>query len=176
MHDPKDLDCGFVIIAPENNAKHIEITAMSIIRKFGATPMVCVMTSEASEDSESEASSLCRVVKGGTTYSSLINAALRNPQAEWTMIIISGTSMRMRTYRKYGFFTETKRDILYPVVDRKMNFVDGTVNGILFHRDAHSEVGDMPECQSLEESKMRWGYEASCRGYKFKGIVGAGLV
>lgn len=176
MHDPKDLDCGFLIIAPENNSKHVEITASSVRRKLGTSPMLCILTSGASEQAELEASRICECARGGTTYSSLINVALRRPLAEWNLIIISGTSMRSRTYRKYGCFAESSRDILYPVVDRKMNFVDGTVNGILFHRDAHSEIGDMPECQSLEESKMHWGFRAACLGYKFKGIVGAGLV
>lgn len=175
MHEPKDMDCAFAILSADGNPKHLDLTASSIRRKFERSPIMCVTIQDCREDAMSEMSSICRVVKARNTYSSMITSALSNPQAEWNFILISGSSMRSRMYRKYGCFVSSKRDILYPVVDRKMNFVDGTINGIMFHRDTFSEVGGMLEFQSIEESKMDWGYKAACLGYTFKGIVGAGL-
>jgi hypothetical protein len=57
-----------------------------------------------------------------------------------------------------------------------MNFVDGSVNGIMIHKDAYTDLGDMPETPNLSECKAAWGSLAVSNGYKFKGIVGAALI
>jgi hypothetical protein len=46
----------------------------------------------------------------------------------------------------------------------------------MIHRDAYTDLGDMPETPNLSECKAAWGSLAVSNGYKFKGIVGAALI
>jgi hypothetical protein len=176
MYEPKDIDIGFVIIAPENNPKHVEITVSSISAKYGEKPFITVVTDSILEQTMDEMSVFGKVFCAKNTYSSLLSMGMKNAPAEWNIIVISGTPIRNHAHRKYSCFIESHKDILYPIIDRKMNFVDGSVNGIMIHRDAYTDLGDMPETPNLSECKAAWGSLAVSNGYKFKGIVGAALI
>ena len=175
MYEPKEIDLGFIIITPENNPRHVEITVSSLSAKYNGRPFVTVVTESILDQTMAEMSRIGRIFSAKSTYSSLLSTGMKNAPAEWNMIVISGTQLRNRVHRKYSCFIDSPRDILYPIVDRKMNFVDGSVNGIVVHRDAYADLGDMPESQNLNECKAAWGYLAVSKGYRFKGVVGAGL-
>ncbi|MFZ8393467.1 hypothetical protein ACO1MB_14640, partial [Staphylococcus aureus] len=64
-------------------------------------------------------------------------------------------------------------DILFPIVDRKMNFIDGTINGIFLHRQAFDLTGPFSDDPSLEKSKAVWSSTAVEKGCTFKAILGA---
>jgi hypothetical protein len=80
---------------------------------------------------------------------------------------------------KLNQFLNSEKDILFPVVDRKMNFVDGSINGIVVHKKAFKEIGDIAPnslqkvgYNDFEISKLFWAMDAVEKGYKFKAIVG----
>lgn len=175
MYEPKDIDVGFVIITPENNPRHVEITVSSISAKYKNKPFVTIVTDAIIDQTMSEISRIGKVFLAKNTYSSLLSIGMKNAPAEWNMIVISGTQLRNQAHRKYSCFIDSPKDILFPIVDRKMNFVDGTVNGIFVHKNVYSELGDMPDTPNLNECKAAWGSLAVANGYKFKGIVGAAL-
>jgi len=176
MNDPKALNYGFIIIAPDNNPKLVELTASSVRNKYPNSPFICIVTSEISPENAQEISRICPTFQADNSYSSLINEGMKNPPSDWNLIVISGTSIRNRFFRKYSCFVQSDKDILFPVVDRKWNFVDATVNGIFLHRNTFKELGAMPQHPTIQECKANWAYEAINKGYKFKAVIGTSLV
>lgn len=176
MNEPKELNCGFIIIAPDNNPKLVEITASSIRNKYSKSPFICIVTSEISPEDAREISQMCPTYQAQNSYSSLINEGIKNSPSDWNLVVISGTSIRSRFFRKYSCFIKSEKDILFPVVDRKWNFVDATVNGIFMHKNVHGEVGDIPQLNTIQECKAVWAVDALNKGYKFKAVVGSGLI
>lgn len=122
-----------------------------------------------------EMNEICPTCKGKETYTSLINAGLKSPPAEWNFVVIAGTYVRHRLDNKYSMFMESEKDILFPIVDNKYNFVDATINGLLVHKNCLKEIGPMAEIGPFEICKMMWALEAIEKGYKFKAILGAKL-
>ena len=175
MNEYKNLEYGYIILSPDGNPKHVEITVKSIRRICDEAKIVCVIQDGIARENEDEIAQTCDVLRGEGTYTSLISKGMQNPTSEWNIIVISGNIVTKRIQEKYSYFTESERDILFPVVDRKWNFVDGTINGIMFHRNAKSEIGDFPRLDSLQECKIAWASSAIEMGYKFKAIVGARL-
>lgn len=175
MNEYKSLEYGYVILSPDGNPKYVEITVKSIRRIYDDAKIICVIQDGVVRENEEEIMGICDVLRGEGTYTSLITKGMQNPTSEWNIIIIAGNIVTKRIQDKYSYFVEDERDILFPVVDRKWNFVDGTINGILFHRNANSEIGDFPRLDSLQECKIAWASLAMEMGYRFKAIVGARL-
>jgi len=176
MNKPKHIELGFIIIVPENNPKLAEITASSLKFKYSGSPFIFVVTESISDMCYDDISKIGIVFRGGNTYSSLISLGMMHAPSEWNMIIISGTQMRSNAHQKYSCFIDSPKDILFPIVDRKANFIEGTLNGIMFNKFAYEELGNMPnEISDMQECKAIWGYKACNLGYKFKALVGAGL-
>ena len=85
--------------------------------------------------------------------------------------------------RKLRYFAESPKDVLYPVVGMKMNFVEGSSNGILINKETFKEVGEFPEhkmqkagVNDFELAKLFWATKAIECGCKFKGIVGLRII
>ena len=171
MYEYKPLNYGYVIITPENNPNFVKITANSIRNNNPDASIICVARNDIDTESEKIIQNICKLFKGENTYTSLISEGIKNPPSEWNLYIISGTHLENKIQKKYSYFVENEKDILYPVIDRKMNFVDGSINGILMHKNVKN-LGCIPESNSLQKSKMIWSFNAACQGYKFKGIVG----
>ena len=171
MYDPKSLNYGYVIITPENNPAFVKITANSILNRNPEASLVCVCRKDIDDESERTITNICKLYKGNNTYTSLISEGMKHCPSEWNLYLISGAPVENKIQKKYSYFVESEKDILYPVIDRKMNFVQGSINGILMHKNA-KDLGCIPDSNSLEKSKLIWSFNAVCQGYKFKGIVG----
>lgn len=172
----KPLNFGFVIICPSNNIGQIKTTINSIRHAYNTEKYVCAVPEECHADDLKEMSKLCKVVKGGDTITSLINAGMDKALCnEWNFLVIAGTWMRGNLDKKYSYFVESEKDILFPIVDRQTNFVDGSINGFLIHKKAWKDVGHMPSDNPLEICKLMWTMEAIEKGYKFKAILGTAV-
>lgn len=172
MYEYKNLNYGYVIITPENDPKLVKITASSIKMKQSNASIICVTRHDIDSESEREIKNICACFKGQNTYTSLLTKGMENCPSEWNLYVISGTFFENKIQKKYSYFVESDKDILFPVVNRKINFVEGTLNGILMHRNALKNIGCFLESNSLEKSKTIWSYNAVCSGYRFKAIVG----
>lgn len=94
----------------------------------------------------------------------------------WNFIIIGGTWLRLGIDKKYSYFVDSEKDILFPIVERKMNFIDGSINGILWHKSFYDLVGNMYNDNPLDVCKLMWATDALQKGAKFKGVVGSQVV
>lgn len=174
MYISKKINFGFVVLNPESNPSLLKNTVNSIRGKYDA-PIISVTEKSVKAPALKEMNDICPTCKGKETYTSLINAGMKHPPADWNFLIIAGTYVRHRLDNKFSMFIESEKDILYPIVENKYDFVEATINGLLLHKNCLKEVGNMAEIGPYEICKLMWALEATEKGYKFKAILGAKL-
>jgi hypothetical protein len=172
----KNIKFGFVVLSPECNIKPL-ITTINSIKTYSSTSKsICVFSKNCSPKILEDAKQYCPAHISENSITSMINYGLNNaPCEEWNFIIISGSWLTNRFTDKFSCFIENSKDILFPLVNKKMNFVDGTINGMLIQKSAFKDIGEFPEEGSLEVNKSFWGSTAVVKGYKFKAILGIKL-
>jgi hypothetical protein len=76
-------------------------------------------------------------------------------------------------------FIKDDKDILFPVIDRKTNFIDGSMNGIIIRKSTFLKVGNFQTqtmqkktANEIELIKTFWALDAIENGCTFKAIVG----
>jgi len=174
LYTAKNLNFGFIILNPESNPSLLKSTINSIKSKFDV-PIVSITEKSVKAESLKEMNSLCPTYKGQQTYTSLMNAGMKRAPADWNFFVIAGTFVRHKLDHKFSMFIENEKDILFPIVEKKYDFVEATINGLLIHKNCFKEVGNMAEIGPFEICKLMWALEATEKGYKFKAILGAKL-
>ena len=172
LYSHKDLNCGFVILCSEHAVGLLKSSINSIKSRYPNAPMVCATDSSATSEDLKAMKLLCPTYKGKNTYSSLINVGMRHIEAEWNFILIAGVIVRWKLDDKFSYFIESEKDVLFPIVDNKTNFVDATLNGLFINKKTWNEVGQMDERGEFEQIKAFWAYRAIKYGVKFKAIAG----
>lgn len=172
LYERKPIDHSFVIICVDNSPGLLKTTVASLDNHHAGTARVCVANSSASKNEIDAMGAAAPLVVGGSTVTSLVNEGVSRASAEWVFIVYSGSVVRQRIDEKFSAYIDSERDVLFPIANRKTDFVEGTMNGMLVNRKTFLEVGPMPELESLEMSKAFWAYEAIGMGCRFKAIVG----
>jgi hypothetical protein len=173
LYEKKDINCGFVVICPNCNIGQVKTTINSIKHNYPSSKFVCVFPDHCHDGDIKEINKWCLAKKGGSTVTSLINVGMKyTPCNEWNFIVIGGSWIRNMLDRKFAYFIESEKDILFPLVDRKMNFIDGSINGILMHKKAFDNIGPFSTGNPLEICKLMWSMDAVEKGYKFKAVLG----
>ena len=176
MYELKNLDFGFVVLCPERNVPGLRSTVRSI-GKYYDVPNLCIAPKRTSKSEMDEMKGICETIKSGDTYTSLINKGLAKSRANWNFFIFAGSTIRPYFYRKFVVFHDNDKDIMFPIVDRKTNFVDGSMNGIFMHKRVLKDIGKMDEkMDDLPKAKLIWAHRAVKCGYKFKAILGARVI
>lgn len=173
MYSHKDLKCGFVILCPEHTVGLLKSTMNSIQCRYPNLPAICVTDNSANNSDIKEMKAICPTFKGKSTFSSLINIGMKNAPAEWNFIICAGVTVNWKMDERFAYFTESEKDILFPIVEKKYNFVDATLNGLFINKKTWKEVGDMDNEGTFEQIKTLWGIRAIEKGVIFKAIAGA---
>ncbi len=176
MYFYKPIDFGFVILCVDCNTPALRNTIRSIRNFYPNASCTAVIPNKTSKDEIKLMSEICPILKGKDTISSLINKGLDKSKSDWNFLIFSGTHIKPRFALKYQFFIENEKDILFPIVDRKFDFVSGSMNGILMHKNAMSEIGKFDNADDIELVKLGWAISAIDKGYKFKALIGARVV
>lgn len=183
MLEYKQLDYGCIILCPDADVNALKLTLKSI-NNHSLLPCIAVIPKGIKRERIDELKKMCEVVRGKSTYTSLINAGLKKLKQEWGFILLSGSIVKSNVWLKYSKFIKSKTDILYPVsridengsVAFKTSFMDCSLNGLLINTSMMKEVGEMPEKGDLEESKLYWAYSAIKHGCKLRGILGNRIV
>lgn len=172
LYARKELKCGFIILCPQPNVNLLRGTIRSIQSRYDV-PYICVADDSVQEKEMRELKAVCPTYRGKKTFSSLINLGFKHAPAEWNILTVAGTIVRAGLDQKFGLFVDSDKDILFPVAGGKMNFVEGTINGLFINRKTFKEVGEFADEPSLEMAKAIWGVQAVEKGCKFKAIVGS---
>lgn len=173
------MEVGFVILCPNCSLGGLRNTLGSINHHSYNRPSICMLPGETEAKEVKEFKEHCSVHKGESTFTSLINAGLKKIKTDWACVVIGGCRIQPLLEKKWQSFVSSDKDILFPVVDRKNNFVDGSFNGVLIHTKTFKAIGDFPDLEmrkiglnDFELAKMFWALDAMDYGCTFKAIVG----
>jgi hypothetical protein len=176
IYGKKIFDYGFIILCSERRFNLLLSTANSIKNRYEKVPYICVTDDTAKAIDIKEMKTVCDTFKGKNTFSSLINTGIKNAKTDWNFIIFAGSTVGAKLNEKYEIFVEDEKDILFPIVDQKYDFVNGSLNGLFFHKKAMKEIGNIGEEGSLEFVKTMWAAKAIIKGYKFKAIANIKII
>lgn len=160
-----------MILCPDHAVKLLQSTANSLKNRYVGVPFVCVTDDTANAQDIKEMKQICPTYKGKGTFSSLINVGMNHAPAEWNFLVCAGATVRSGLDRKFAFFIDSEKDILFPIAENKAHFVDGTLNGIFMNKKTFKEVGNWNEKGDLALVKTLWALDAIDKGCKFKAIA-----
>jgi hypothetical protein len=177
------MDLGFVILCPDKNIAGLSNTLYSIKNNSYDRESLAVIGSNATAVDAKDMKELCQIHKGKDTITSLINVGMKKCKHEWAFLIFGGSRIRPYTEKKLEQFVKSEKDVLYPIVDRKLDFVSGSFDGVLINTKFFQEVGTFPEMtiekdgmNDFEFAKMLWCVNAMEKKAIFKGIVGLKII
>lgn len=173
------MDVGFLILGPDRNVAGLINTVGSIRNQNHKNASVYVAGNDATDNDLQEFNTYCSSYVGGNTITSLVNTGMEKMTCEWACIMFSGSRVPFDVERKWDSFCKAETDILYPIVEKKYNFVDGTFNGVLINRNFFAKIGKFPDVtmkktglNDFEFIKLMWATDALKHGALFKGILG----
>lgn len=171
IYTHKDINCGFIVLCPEHKTTLLQATVSSIKSRYPNSPVTCITDDSASDEDMLNLKKICNCYRGKNTFSSLINYGMRYAKADWNFIICAGAIVRPRMDIKFSYFIESEKDVLYPISDNKIHFVDATLNGLLLNKNMWREVGEMADEGDFEYVKTLWALSAIQKQVKFKAIA-----
>lgn len=173
LYQFKPIKFGFVILCPNCNFGHLKNALNSINAYYPNSKITIIVPDKCNTEEYPKA------IKGGTTLASMMNKGLKESKCnDWNFVACTEGWFKNRIDIKYSYFIESKKDILFPIMKTKnlnYSFIEHDINGILIHKDAYLDIGELPNFESIETSKLIWTTQAIEKGYKFKGVVGGRL-
>lgn len=177
------MDIGFIILCPDRNVGGLRNTLGSIQHHSYNREAICVVGNDVLSASLKEMKQFCETYKGENTITSLINLGLKKLKHDWAFLIFSGGRIPAFLERKLNLFTKNDTDVLFPVIDRKINFIDGSFNGVMINTKFFAKVGEFSTTEMVKEgindfelAKMLWAIQAIEKGCNFKAIVGMRII
>jgi len=175
MDSLSDKDLNIAVVCSDCNIGSFKNTASSIKGDFPKVSYFGVVPNNSTALEISDMSRYGRVIKGGDTITSLMSKGICESK-DWCLLVMCGSWVRYNLVKKYRYFLKSKKDIIYPAVDRKYLFYEASINGILIHRDSFEDIGNFEDFEDLSESKLNWAVTAIDKGYSLKSIVGARFI
>lgn len=177
------MDYGFVILSPDRNVAGLKNTLGSIRFYSYNRQAICIVDEDAPSSEVKEMKKMCDVYKGENTLTSLINAGMKKNKHEWAFIMFAGSRIPPSLEYKLDLWAKKDSDVVFPVVDRKWQFVEGSFNGVFINKKFFNSVGDFPTAtmkkqgfNDFELAKMFWAVDALDKGCTFKAIVGMKVI
>lgn len=168
-YEPKELNMTLGILSLDANPHGIQRTInASNFLTFDCDKIVAIPQETIIENTFG-----CKIVQGGNCITSMMDMIQKNLKTDWVYYVFAGTNLRKNVDHKNFSYVESYKDVLFPVVDRIWNFVDGSMNGILISNQFYNEVGQFGSGKSLQITKLLWAERAIALGGRFKAIVGA---
>ena len=168
LYCEKDLDITVIIISVDGDYSKIEKIYNStnfLSKNYKSIALI--------PDGRSIEPCSCKVYTGGNCITSLIDFGIEKADSEWAYCVFSGSVIKKSIDKKLGKYVETEKDVLFPVVNRIWNFIDGSMNGILINKNFYQSVGKFGSGNTLQNTKLMWAERALEKGVQFKAIVNA---
>jgi len=170
LYKIKKLNFGFIILCSDRAVKLLQSTAYSIKNRYVGIPYICATDNGAKKCDIKEMQEICPTFKGKNTFSSLINVGFKNAVPDWNFVVFAGSTVRSKLDDKFSIFIDSNKDILFPIAEQKYDFINGTLNGILIHKETFKEVGNIEEDGNLDFVKTIWCCKAIEKGCRFKAV------
>lgn len=172
-YQAKDLDLCVAIISLNSNLNEIKKTHKRIEFLSKNHPAIVVVPENSNLSVEDINVANVPLFKGGNCITSMFDIAIENSIKPWVYLVFAGTTILQKIDVKLSRYVENESDVLFPVVDRIWNFIDGSINGILINQKFHASVGNFGSGNPLKVTKLNWAERALEKGVNFKAIVGA---
>jgi hypothetical protein len=177
------MNITYVILCPDRNIQSLKITVNSIRNNCCNNNIVAVAAESVTTKELKEFKEICDCVKAGNTITSLINAGFKKVKQDWVFLIFAGSRVTKYLERKLELFAKSEKDVLYPILNHYLGFIEGSFNGVLIHKSFFVQAGDFPtitaqkqQFNDFEFAKFMWSLSAIEQGVVFKGIVGMKIV
>lgn len=177
------MDVGFLILGPDRNVAGLRNTLSSICHYSYDRSSIYVVGNDATEDDVHNFQKYCKTYKGEKTITSLVNVGMHKIENEWACIVFAGSRIPPGIEKKWLNFCKKESDVLYPIVEGRYNFVDGSFNGVLINTQFFKKVGCFPSAimhklgmNDFEFVKLLWATDAVEHGATFKGIIGMRVI
>lgn len=173
------MDIGFVVLCPDRNVAGLKNTMCSINHNTYNREAVAVVGDDATPADIKQMKEFCPTYKGKETITSLVNLGIKKLKHEWAFLVFGGSRLQPYLERKIEPFIKTEKDVLFPVVERRCDFVSSSFNGVVINTKFFQEVGGFTEAVMMKEgmndfelAKLFWCIDALEKQAIFKGIVG----
>jgi len=176
MTDPQ-----FLIISPEINTGLIKTTVSSLKFRYKNPRVLCSVPESAIKNDINFIKTLCPVIRGKNTITSLINTGVSRMKKDWIVWIVEGAVVKCPFHLKYHNWLASENDIFFPVglqhnrhgkpINITTCFENSSLNGVMFHKQIFNRVGKFSD-NPLEISRTVWRQEAESKGGIFKGVLG----
>lgn len=176
LYQSKDLDLCVVIVSFTGDAKEIRKTYFSADLLNKNYPCIVVVPDNVEVNLEELNITGLPVLKGGNCVTSIFDTGIGNSLNDWAYMVFAGTTIRKNIDLKLSKYVESESDVIFPVVDRIWNFIDGSMNGVLINKNFFKQIGDFGSGNPLKLTKLDWAGRAIEKGCKFKAIVGALII
>lgn len=177
------MDLGFLVLCPDRKPGGLQNTINSIKSYSWNRQVIATTEDSVNKEELAELKKHCPCFAGGKTFTSLINEGIKKSKTDWVFVLFSGSRIPSYIESKIENFLHDEKNVLFPVVDRKGDFVSGSFNGVLFNRNFFLKVGDFPEINfehekfnDFEVAKLLWAIEGLKHNVKFKAIVGMKII
>jgi len=177
------MEVCFLILNPDGNYIGLKNTIGSIKLRSFNRDYICAVGQNTGSKELKEMKELCPTFKGKNTITSLINTGFKKIKKGWVCIVFSGSRIPAGIEKKWSLFCKNENDVLYPIVEKKYNFVEGSFNGVLINTDFFNKCGDFPDhvmqkqgLNDFEFAKLLWSFDALKNGACFKGIIGMKVI
>ncbi len=169
---------NFIILSPSLEFGLLNSTISSIKRNYPDSKFLCVYLES---NDLTKIKGICpSLYKANDGLVSMVNLGMKQTKGDWNIFVKAGSIVRENLDRKYSYFVENNKDILFPIAGKDYNFVDCPINGLLVNTKTFYEIGDFTHNKykerEFEASKILWYHEATNKGCKFKSIVGVKTV
>lgn len=172
LYHYKEIKYGFIVLCPDCNIGYLKNTIKSIDTLYPKAKSVVVLSESCKDSDFAEISKIKKTYKGNGIIS-MLNTGFKHGDDAWNFVVLTKGWIKNKLDIKYSWFIESEKDVLFPIVNRKLNFVEADINGALIHKKTFLEVGEFPDIKSVEVSKLFWTTKAIEKGCKFKGVIGA---
>jgi len=176
------MDVGFIVLCPDRALGGLKNSVGAIGHQCYDRDCIAVVPQDVTAKEMKEFKGICPTYKGKDTITSLVNVGMKRLKHEWGCLFFAGSRVSLHIEQKFKFATSEK-DVLYPLVENKFEFVDASFNGVTINKAFFKEVGDFPthsmEKQGMndfEMAKLFWALDAIEKGTTFKGIVGLRII
>ena len=177
------MDVGFLILNPDRNITGLRNTLNSIKNHSYDRESICVVGDNVFAEDMKTFNGMCKTFKAGNKITSLINVGMQKLKHEWCLIIFAGSRIPAFVEKKLESFATMESDVLFPIIERRFNFVDAPFNGVLINKNFFAKVGELSITEVKDEglnefelAKIMWTIIALEQGATFKGIVGLRII
>jgi hypothetical protein len=177
------MDVGFIVLCPDRNTASLKNTVGSVGHHTTGRECIAVVPKITTPKEMKEFKNICDTYKGQDTITSLVNIGMKRLKHEWGCLLFGGSRIFQYTERRFKNFIRSERDVIYPIVEQKLGFVDASFNGLVINKGFFEEVGDFPTAAMQKEglndfefAKLLWALDAIEKRAQFKGIVGLRII